>query len=47
MELLDISEEDLAETDGEIASNDSEETDGTVEGTPGRQCLPAGMPARL
>lgn len=42
MELLDISEEDLAETDGEIASNDSEETDGTVEGTPGEAVLTSG-----
>ena len=42
MELLDISEEDLAETDGEIASNDSEEADGTVEGTPGEAVLTSG-----
>lgn len=42
MELLDISQEDLAETDGEIASNDSEETDGTVEGTPGEAVLTSG-----
>lgn len=42
MELLDISEEDLAETNGEIASNDSEETDGTVEGTPGEAVLTSG-----
>ena len=42
VELLDISEEDLAETDGEIASNDSEETDGTVEGTPGEAVLTSG-----
>lgn len=42
MELLDISEEDLAETDGEIASLDSEETDGTVEGTPGEAVLTSG-----
>ncbi len=42
MELLDISEEDLAETDGEIASNDSEETDGTVDGTPGEAVLTSG-----
>lgn len=42
MELLDISEEDLAETGGEIASNDSEETDGTVEGTPGEAVLTSG-----
>lgn len=42
MELLDISEDDLAETDGEIASNDSEETDGTVDGTPGEAVLTSG-----
>jgi stage III sporulation protein AH len=42
LELLDISEEDLAETDGEIASNDSEETDGTVDGTPGEAVLTSG-----
>lgn len=42
MELLDISEEDLAETDGEIASIESEETDGTVEGTPGEAVLTSG-----
>lgn len=42
MELLDISEEDMAETNGEIASNDSEETDGTVEGTPGEAVLTSG-----
>ena len=33
-ELLDISEEDISETDGEIASQDSE-----VEGTPGEAIL--------
>ncbi len=38
-ELLDISEEDLTETGGEIASQDSEATDGTVEGTPGEAVL--------
>lgn len=42
VELLDISEEDLAETDGEIASNDSEETDGDVDGTPGEAVLTSG-----
>ncbi|MDO4313273.1 MAG: SpoIIIAH-like family protein [Eubacteriales bacterium] len=42
MELLDISEDDLAETDGEIASNDSEETDGAVDGTPGEAVLTSG-----
>lgn len=42
MELLDISEEDVAETEGEIASLDSEETDGTVEGTPGEAVLTSG-----
>lgn len=42
MELLDISEEDLSETGGEIASNDSEETDGTVDGTPGEAVLTSG-----
>lgn len=42
MELLDISEEDVAETEGEIASLDGEETDGTVEGTPGEAVLTSG-----
>lgn len=37
-ELLDISDEEL-ETSGEIASQDSEATDGTVEGTPGEAVL--------
>ena len=38
MELLDISDED-AETVGDIASVESEETDGEVEGTPGEAVL--------
>lgn len=37
-ELLDISDEEL-EASGEIASQDSEATDGTVEGTPGEAVL--------
>lgn len=43
MELLDISEEDSAETDGEIASSDSDATeDGSVDGTPGEAVLTSG-----
>lgn len=37
-ELLDISDEEL-EASGEIASQDSEATDGTIEGTPGEAVL--------
>lgn len=38
-ELLDISEEDIEETAGDILSQDTEGTDGTVEGTPGEAVL--------
>ena len=38
-ELLDISEDDLTETSGDIVSQDSEAADGTVEGTPGEAGL--------
>ncbi len=38
-ELLDISEEDLEETDGDIQSQDNEAADGTVEGIPGEAVL--------
>lgn len=41
MELLDLSEEDLAEANGDIESNDGEE-DGTVDGTPGEAVLTNG-----
>lgn len=41
MELLDISDEDV-ETTGEIASTDTEEADGEVEGTPGEAVLTNG-----
>lgn len=41
MELLDISDEDV-ETTGEIASTDTEETDGEAEGTPGEAVLTNG-----
>lgn len=43
VELLDLSEEELAETEGEIVSQDSDgETDGTVDGTPGEAVLTSG-----
>lgn len=38
-ELLDISEEDVTATDGDIKSQDSEVADGSVEGTPGEAVL--------
>ena len=41
-ELLDISEDDLTETSGDIVSQDSEAADGTVEGTPGEAVLTSG-----
>lgn len=41
-ELLDISEEDAAETDGEIASVEGEVADADVEGTPGEAVLTSG-----
>lgn len=41
-ELLDISEDDLTETSGDIVSQDSEAADGTVEGTPGEAVLISG-----
>ena len=41
-ELLDISEDDLTETSGDIVSHDSEAADGTVEGTPGEAVLTSG-----
>lgn len=41
MELLDISEEDVSASNGEIKSNDNEE-EGTVEGTPGEAVLTSG-----
>lgn len=41
-ELLDISEEDLASASGDIASQDSEGDDGTVDGTPGEAVLTSG-----
>ena len=41
-ELLDISEEDLTETSGDIESQDKEVADGTVEGTPGEAVLTNG-----
>lgn len=41
MELLDISEEDVTASNGDIKSNDNEE-DGTVEGTPGEAVLTSG-----
>ena len=41
-ELLDISEDDLTETSGDIVSQDSEAADGTVEGTPGAAVLTSG-----
>lgn len=43
MELLDLSEEELARTEGEIQSQDGgEESDGTVDGTPGEAVLTSG-----
>lgn len=41
-ELLDISQEDLAETSGDIESQDAELADGEVEGTPGEAVLTSG-----
>lgn len=41
-ELLDISEEDLTETSGDIESQDNEVADGSVEGTPGEAVLTSG-----
>lgn len=41
-ELLDISEEDLTTTSGDIESQDNEVADGTVEGTPGEAVLTSG-----
>ena len=41
-ELLDISDDDLTASSGDIESQDSEATDGTVEGTPGAAVLTSG-----
>ena len=41
-ELLDISEEDLANSSQDIESQDSEAEDGSVEGTPGEAVLTSG-----
>ena len=41
-ELLDISDEDAASTDGEIKSQDGEVADADVEGTPGEAVLTNG-----
>lgn len=41
-ELLDISDEDAAATDGEIQSQDGEVADAEVEGTPGEAVLTSG-----
>lgn len=41
-ELLDISEEDITETTGDIESQDKELADGSVEGTPGEAVLTSG-----
>lgn len=41
-ELLDISQEDVTETAGDIESQDTESTDGTVDGTPGEALLTNG-----
>ncbi|MEF9941498.1 MAG: SpoIIIAH-like family protein [Lachnospiraceae bacterium] len=38
-ELLDISDEDIAQTAGDIKSQDGDTTEGTVEGTPGEAVL--------
>lgn len=41
-ELLDISDDNLTASSGDIESQDSEATDGTVEGTPGEAVLTSG-----
>ena len=41
-ELLDISDDDLTASSGDIERQDSEATDGTVEGTPGEAVLTSG-----